>query len=108
MDRTMPMRRHTPHHDAFTLIELLVVIAIIALLVSILLPSLSRAKTLAKAVQCLAQLRGFGAVNFLFVEDHNGRFLPARTDRDYPTNATGDNINWYRNDDFRKLLGPSR
>ena len=60
---------------AFTLIELLVVISIISLLVSILLPSLSRAKEQAKSVHCLARLKEFGNA-FASYENTSGGNLP--------------------------------
>ncbi len=58
----------------FTLIELLVVIAIIALLISILLPSLSRARELSKRTVCAANLRGIGQAMYIYAQDEPGVF----------------------------------
>jgi prepilin-type N-terminal cleavage/methylation domain-containing protein/prepilin-type processing-associated H-X9-DG protein len=58
----------------FTLIELLVVIAIIALLMSILLPSLRRAKMQAKAAVCMSNLRQWAAVFLMYSNDNEGYF----------------------------------
>jgi prepilin-type N-terminal cleavage/methylation domain-containing protein len=65
--RANPLRKH-----AFTLIELLVVVAIIALLISILLPSLNRAREEAKKVKCIANLKEIGiAMHMYFMEYKN-------------------------------------
>ena len=59
---------------AFTLIELLVVIAIIALLMSILMPSLTRVKKQARTTACRANLRQWGVYFSMFTQDNNGYF----------------------------------
>lgn len=59
--------------QAFTLIELLVVVSIIALLVSILLPSLSKAREAAKNVKCMSQLRAMGQGIAMYAMDFNDR-----------------------------------
>jgi prepilin-type N-terminal cleavage/methylation domain-containing protein len=64
---------------AFTLIELLVVIAIIALLASLLLPSLARAKSKVTQTSCLSQLRQIGFGMDAVVSDNEDRF-PDRRD----------------------------
>ncbi len=58
----------------FTLIELLVVVAIIAVLVSILLPSLSRAREMARRALCSANLRQISTGLIGYAEDANGWF----------------------------------
>jgi prepilin-type N-terminal cleavage/methylation domain-containing protein/prepilin-type processing-associated H-X9-DG protein len=66
-DRTLPR--------AFTLIELLVVVAIIALLISILLPSLNRAKRQARQLVCNTNLKSQHGAACFYAEEY-GDFLP--------------------------------
>jgi len=63
----------------FTLVELLVVIGIIALLISILLPSLGRAREQAKVTQCLSNLRELTKAWMLYADEHKGVVSPAMT-----------------------------
>jgi prepilin-type N-terminal cleavage/methylation domain-containing protein len=58
--------------SAFTLVELLVVIGIIALLVSILLPTLNRAREAARRTQCLSNLRSIGQMINMYANQFNG------------------------------------
>jgi prepilin-type processing-associated H-X9-DG protein/prepilin-type N-terminal cleavage/methylation domain-containing protein len=64
--------------SAFTLIELLVVIAVVALLSSLLLPALARARNVAQTARCTANLCQFGLAAQLYWDDH-GRCFSERT-----------------------------
>ena len=59
---------------AFTLIELLVVIAIIAILMGVLMPSLSKVREQARFMSCRSNLRNYAVVQRLYVDDNNGNF----------------------------------
>jgi prepilin-type N-terminal cleavage/methylation domain-containing protein len=73
----------------FTLVELLVVIGIIALLISILLPSLSRARESANAVKCMNNLRSIHHAMQSYAASFNGYIMPANGQVIVPGSGVG-------------------
>lgn len=77
----------------FTLVELLVVIAIIALLISILLPSIQAARAQAVSVQCLSNLRTCGQFFYIYANQNKGYLPPCVVDSVAKLSAGGDSVN---------------
>lgn len=94
----------------FTLVELLVVIGIIAVLISILLPTLNKARQAAYTTQCASTLKQFTNANAMYVNDNKGFCLPAYQEFNPSASPTVGNAarasNWWSaNPAFRKYLG---
>lgn len=79
---------------AFTLIELLVVVAIIALLISILLPSLTAAREQARTTKCAANLKQVGIAVAAYLNENRGSYPISYC---YPYNDQGD-VNYLKQD----------
>ena len=70
----LEMDNQKREHNGFTLIELLVVIAIIAMLLTIVMPSLARVRRQAESVYCLNNLRQMMIAAVSYTHNHNGLF----------------------------------
>ena len=79
----------------FTLVELLVVIGIIALLISILMPALTRARESAKGLQCLSNLRQWGLIHMNYANANKGYLLSVSAIKANTTSAIPANLYWY-------------
>jgi len=98
-----------PKVAGFTLVELLVVIAIIALLISVLLPALGKARAQANSVQCESNLRSIGQLMNVYASENRG-FLPYGCGLSNPGSATPNWGNymaaWYWPDTLTLLNNP--
>lgn len=76
MNRGKPIRRR--RNPGFTLVELLVVLGIVAVLLAILLPTLSTARVRARVVHAHADLRSIMTALVMYRQDHRGQIPPTR------------------------------
>ncbi|MBI1372945.1 MAG: prepilin-type N-terminal cleavage/methylation domain-containing protein [Phycisphaera sp.] len=81
------------NNRGFTLIELLVVVAIIALLIAILLPSLSKTRELGRRTVCMTNQRTIIQAAYMYANEHQAK-LPPSQDGLQPGNWSADNAQW--------------
>ena len=92
---------HIFTQSAFTLIELLVVIAIIAILASMLLPALQKARARGQNLKCLSNHNQVGKGLLMYSDDYKGYFIPYRIMEP----GVSSSVNWYDHSILLQYVG---
>ena len=101
------MRRAVRRQHAFTLVELLVVVAILSLLLTMLMPTLSRAKDIARQTYCMTNLKPVGTALRLYEEDNDGLQVARHVSSPAPAGSPVEYRLWYWSDFLVKYCDDS-